>query len=140
MEPVATMPLAPARTRASSRLDALRERVATTPGRLTLIAVAVVASAVFFGAIATGAEHSRAHAAQVARSQTEPLLGSAATLYTTLSDANATVTTTFLKGGLEPPALRARYVHDLRFASDSLATLTREVGRSPQARSAIRTI
>ncbi len=137
---VATPPTAPGRTRATTLLDALRERVTTTPGRLVLIALAVVASAVLFGVVATGAEHSRAQAAQAARSQTEPLLVQAATLYTALSDANATVTTTFLKGGLEPPGLRAHYLNDLRIASDSLATLTREVAVPAGARSAIRTV
>jgi hypothetical protein len=72
--------------------------------------------------IATAAERSRASAASAARSQTEPLLGQAATLYTALSDANATATTTFLEGGLEPPARRARYAADLRLSTDALAS------------------
>jgi hypothetical protein len=105
-----------------------------------LIAAVVVASALCFGVIATGAERSRVQAAQAVRTQTEPLLVQAATMYTALSDANATATTTFLRGGLEPPALRARYLQDLRVASDSLATLTREVGGSADTRTAVRTV
>jgi hypothetical protein len=121
-------------------LDWLRSRVTTTPGRLVALSVLIVVAAVCFGAIATGAERSRAHAAQAARTQTEQLLHQAATLYTALSDANATATTTFRKGGLEPPSLRAHYLGDLQTALDALARLTREVGNSPDASAAVRTI
>jgi hypothetical protein len=112
----------------------------TTPGKLTWLAVLVVAGAICFGVIATIAEHSRAQAAQAARTQTEPLLVQSVNLYTALSDANATATTTFLKGGLEPPARRARYVADLNAASRALATLTRGVGDDPVAGAAVQTI
>jgi hypothetical protein len=98
-----------------------------------LISVLVVAAALPFGLIATAAERSRAHAAQAVRTEAEPLLVQSATLYTALADASATATTTFLKGGLELPARRARYVRDLRQASDALATLTRDVGNSADA-------
>jgi len=126
-------PAAPARAWA-------RERLTTTPGRLVLVSILVVAGAVCFGVIATAAERSRARAAQAARAQTEPLLAQAVTLYTALSDANASETTTFLTGGLEPQARRAHYLQDLRLASDSLTTLTREVGGSADARTAVATI
>ncbi len=86
------------------------------------------------GAIAITAERSRAAAAQAARAQTEPLLLQAATLYTALSDASATVTTTFLQGGLEPRARRAQYLGDLRLASNSLTQLTREASGSAETR------
>lgn len=139
-EPVGALRRAAAGLRAAPAFDRVRDRVTTTPGRLALIALLVVAAAVSFGAIATAAEHSRAHAAQAARSQTEPLLVQASTLYTALADANATATTTFLTGGLEPPARRALYVSDLRTASDALTSLTSEVGSSADARAAVRTI
>lgn len=136
-QPVATLPAAGARTPAARAVERLRVRVATTPGRLVLISVLLVVGAVAFGVSATLAERSRAQAAQAVRTQTEPLLVQAVKLYTALSDANATATTTFLTGGLEPPALRARYRGDLRLASDALAGLTREVGSSPAARAAV---
>ena len=74
------------------------------------------------------------------RTQTEPLLVHSVLLYTALSDANATATRTFLKGGLEPPALRARYLADLRLASDSLAALTHEAGKSVDVGAAVKSI
>jgi hypothetical protein len=118
----------------------VRERLTTTPGRLVLISIVLVLAAACFGVVATLADSSRAQAASAARTQTEPLLGQAARLYTALSDANATVTTTFLKGGPEPPAARARYVTDLRLATDALASLTREASGSADVRAALATI
>jgi hypothetical protein len=118
----------------------LREWMATTPGRLILIAIGVVAGALVVGGVATVAERSRADAAQAVRARTEPLLVQAVTLNTALSDANATATTTFLKGGLEPPARRAQYLRDVRAASDALAALTRALGNSPDAQMPVATI
>ena len=126
--------------RAGSVSAWLREGLATTPGRLVLASILAMVVGVGFGVIATAAERSRARAAQAVRLQTEPLLVQAVTLYTALSDANATATTTFLQGGLEPPSRRAQYLQDLRRASDSLATLTRGVGGSVDARTALGTI
>ena len=108
----------------------VRERLATTPGRLVLISISVVVGAVVFGAIATGAEQSRERAARAAGTQTEPLLVHAARLYTALSDANATEGTALLSGGVESQEERTRYQTDLRVASNSLSALTREAGTS----------
>jgi hypothetical protein len=112
----------------------------TTPGKLALVSTLVVAGALCFGVVATLATRSRADAAKAAKTQTEPLLVQAVTLYSSLSDANATATTTFLTGGLEPPQRRAHYLQDLRMATGSLTTLTREVSGSSRARAAVRTI
>jgi hypothetical protein len=118
----------------------VRARLTTTPGRLALVSIAVVVGAVCFGVVALVTEQSREQAANAARTQTEPLLAEAVSLYASLSDANATATTTFLTGGLEPAARRARYLHDVRAASNSLATLTRQLGASASARDAVATI
>ena len=138
--------VAPARTRKRPglRIGALpawvRDRLATTPGRLVLVSILVVVGAVCFGAIATGAEQSRERAAKAARSQTEPLLVHAANLYTALSDANETEATALLSGGLEPPAKRARYLADLRIASNALSALTGEAGTAASTPVALSTI
>jgi hypothetical protein len=139
---IATAPL-PARRRANRAGAALgwaRARLITTPGRLVLISALLVVGAVCFAVIATGAEQSRERAVRAARTSTEPLLVHAVNLYTALSDANATVATGLLAGGLEPPAKRARYLHDLRVASESLTALTREGGTSAGAPVALRTV
>ncbi len=134
---------APARrrsTRAGATLGWFRDRLTTTPGRLVLTSVLLVFGAVFFGVLATGAEQSRERAVQAARTGTEPLLVHAVNLYTSLADANATVATGLLAGGLEPASKRARYLHDLRVASQSLTALTSEAGTSASAPTALATV
>ena len=125
------------RTWFASARDWLRERLSTTPGRLWLLAVSLALGAILFGAIATYAEHSRSQAAHTIRTQTEPLLVDATALYTALSDANATATTTFLQGGLEPASRTARYAGDLNGATSALAALAGSLGTSPAAGPAI---
>src|SRR5437764_2544047 len=128
---------APARrrsARAGLALGWARERLTTTPGRLVLAAIAVVLGAACFGIVATGAEQSRERAVRAAQTATEPQLVHAVSLYTALSDANATVATGLLGvGGLEPPAARLRYLHDLRVATGSLTALTAGAGASASA-------
>jgi hypothetical protein len=118
----------------------VRGQLTSTPGRLGLASVLVVIGALILGSVAFSAERARSQAAQAVASQTEPLLVEAVTLYAALSDADATATTTFLKGGLEPPARRARYENDLRMATTSLAELSRQVGDSATARNSVATI
>ncbi len=115
----------------------LAEWLRTTPGVLGLISVLVVVGALCFGVAATLTEGSREQAAHAVRTETEPLLVDAAILYAALSDANGTVTTTFLTGGLEPPARRARYLVDLRDAGAALERLTVRAGGSAKALSAV---
>jgi hypothetical protein len=95
---------------------------------------------VLFGIRATGAEQSRERAVRSASTGTEPLLVHAANLYTSLSDANATVATGLLAGGLEPATERARYTRDLLVASQSLTALTSEAGTSSRAPTALATV
>jgi hypothetical protein len=126
--------------RAGAAFGWVRERLATTPGRLVLISISVVVGAVVFGAIATGAEQSRERAAKAARLQTEPLLVQAENLYTSLSDANATVATGLLSGGVESTTNRNRYLGDLAVASAALSTLTRQAGTAGNASAGLATI
>src|SRR6202012_3890766 len=129
-----------AQTRTAALWQRLRRRAMTTPGKLATASTLVGAGGLCFGVVATVAVASGSKAPNAARTQTEPLLVQAVTLYDSLSDANATATATFLTGGLEPPKQRAHYLQDLRLATGSLTTLTREVSGSSTARAAVRTI
>ena len=61
-------------TRTAALWHALRRRATTTPGKLALVSMLVVAGALCFGLVATLASRTRSDAAQAARTQTEPLL------------------------------------------------------------------
>jgi len=128
------------RARVGAVLGWARDRLMTTPGRLILTSALVVLGAACFGVLATGAEQSREHAVLAARTSTEPLLIHAVNLYTDLSHANATVATGLLSLGPEPLNERARYLRDLRGASQSLTALTREAGTSAAAPAALSTV
>lgn len=135
----APAPASRRRSRAGGALGWVRARLATTPGRLALTSVLVVVGAVVFGIVATGAEQSRERAVRAARTSTEPLLVHAVKLYTALSDANATVATGLLSGGLEVGSSRLRYAHDLQVATSALTALTRGAG-TPAAQADLGTI
>ena len=119
---------------------ALRARLRTTPGRLRLAAGVLALAAIAFGIAMATAAASREQAADAVATRTEPLLLEADGLYASLSDADATATTTFLIGGLEPVARRRRYLADLGSASARLTSLTEQVGSSAEARAAVATV
>jgi hypothetical protein len=128
------------RLRARRPQVALRARLRTTPGRLRLAAGVLALAAIAFGVAMATAAASRRQAADAVATRTEPLLVEADGLYASLSDADATATTTFLIGGLEPVDRRRRYLADLASASERLTSLTDQVGDSAEARDAAATI
>lgn len=130
----------PALASAGQWIKGIQARLTTTPGRLRLAAALLAVGAIVFGALAASAVSARRQAAHSVATDTEPLLVAAEGLYASLSDADATAATTFLTGGLEPPARRERYAGDVRAASAQLATLARQAGGSAQTRAAVRTL
>lgn len=128
------------RLRARRPQVALRARLRTTPGRLRLAAGVLALAAIAFGVAMATAAASRREAADAVATRTGPLLVEADGLYSSLSDADATATTTFLIGGLEPVDRRRHYLADLASASERLTSLTDQVGDSAEARNAAATI
>lgn len=122
------------------RVLRFRPRVDSTPARLRLALVLIVVAATLFGVSVATAAHSRFVAARSAGERTEPLVVQAVDLHSALSDADATVSSTFVTGGEEPRVRRARYLADLRRASGALTVLGREADASARARDAIAVI
>ena len=94
---------------------------------------AIVLVALLAGLVLGALTALRRSAADAVATRDEPVMVGAQRLYAGLSDADATAATTFLRGGAEPPALRARYVAQLRTASLQLADLGRRVEGSDEA-------
>jgi hypothetical protein len=126
------------RARATRWLGLLR--LEGTPGRLRALAALLVVATLVFAIVAATATSSRRRAAQSAATETEPRLVAAESLYAAMADADATATTTFLTGGLEPPKRRRRYAGDIQTASRELATLARRSSGSASALSAVQTL
>jgi phosphotransferase system HPr-like phosphotransfer protein len=110
----------------------LRARAETTPGRLRLTMAAIVIVALLAGLLVAALTALRSSSADSVATRDEPVMVGAQRLYRALSDADATAATTYLRGGAEPAALRARYLDDLRTASLQIADLGRRVEGSDE--------
>jgi hypothetical protein len=115
------------------RASRLRAWAATTPGRLRLAMAVVLLAAVVAGLVLAGVTAVQRDATDSIATRDEPLMVDADGLYASLSDADATAATMFLRGGTEPADLRARYLADLRRASVQLAGLGRRVQGASEA-------
>jgi hypothetical protein len=103
----------------------------TTPGRLRLALIGLVAASLAWGALAgfTVSQYSSAATSVVMVS--EPLALDAQQIYHDLSDANDTAATAFLVGGLQPFSLVNRYNADVKAASAAIERATALGGGSP---------
>ncbi|MEV5721199.1 hypothetical protein AB0L41_45675 [Amycolatopsis mediterranei] len=100
---------------------AIIRSAATTPGRLTVIAVGLVLLALVAGLVATLSVQDRDDTISGVIDHREPLAAASQQVYRSLSDADATAASAFLSIGTEPPQLRQRYERDIAEAGAALA-------------------
>lgn len=122
----------------------LRSRVRrlsdTSPGRLRLILATLLGLGLLAGLVAGLTAYSaRAGTADLGQ-RAQPLLVEAETIYSALADADTTAAQAFLTGGLEPPALTARYDADLARATASLASAARRTPDGGASADAVRAL
>ena len=110
-----------------------RPSLSTTPGRLRLLLVIGVLLSLAWGALAAFTANQYAAAAASVVSTREPLSLDAQQIYARLSDANDAAGTAFLTGGLEPPAVRQRYLADIGAAESGIEKATADDGGAPGA-------
>ena len=84
------------------------EFVGSTPGRMALIAIALIATVLAVGVTASTTIADRRDRLETMRLHTEPLADAAQRIYGALSIANTAATTAFLSGGIEPQDVRDR--------------------------------
>ena len=111
---------------------------ATTPGRLTVIAVGLILLTVLTGLIGAIALRQKQTTINNLIDHREPLAAAAQQLYRALSDADATAASAFLSGGSEPSDLRARYEIDIAQAGAALAKASSDVSGDPAAEAQVR--
>jgi hypothetical protein len=99
----------------------------STPGRMALTAVVLVAALLVVGVTASKMVSDRQNQLEYLRSHTEPLADAAQRIYGALSFANTTATTAFLSGGVEPHDVRDRYDAAIGQASAGLVTASNGV-------------
>src|SRR5215472_3512588 len=115
------------------RLLRLVERGAiagTTPAKLRLLLIGVLALSLIWGAVAAWTVAAHASATANVLSVSEQLSLDAQQIYRSLSDADATDAAAFLSGGLEPLSLRHRYQADIAQAARRLEAATAAAGNS----------
>jgi hypothetical protein len=101
--------------------DGLRERLSSSPGRLSVWLAALLVLGLAAGLAAVIGVQQRHGTADSVRTRSGPLAVSAQQLYRSLSDADATAAAAFLSTGAEPADLRLRYQRDITAATDALA-------------------
>jgi hypothetical protein len=106
---------------------------ATTPGRLSVIAVGLVLLTVLTGLVGAIALRQKQTTVDNLIDHREPLAAAAQQLYRSLSDADATAASAFLSGGAEPADLRNRYEVDIAQAGAALAKASSDVGGDAEA-------
>ncbi|MBB4686716.1 hypothetical protein [Amycolatopsis jiangsuensis] len=94
---------------------------ATTPGRLSVIAVALVVLSLVAGLVGVLSVQGKDNTVEGLVDHREPIASSAQQVYRSLSDADATAASAFLSVGAEPPALRKKYEQDIADAGSALA-------------------
>jgi hypothetical protein len=115
-----------------------RGPISTTPRLFRATSIALLVAGLAFGLISWVSVASRRDATDAAARQSERSLVQAEQLYVFLADADATAATTFVTGGVESAARRARYVADLEAATVRLTTLSAQTGGSTAAARAVR--
>lgn len=105
----------------STRLAELNELARTTPGVLTILAAALVLFSVLIGVVTALTVQGKAQALDDLTTRSGPLSVASQDIYRALSDADASATSAFLSGGLEPVELRERYESDIAQAEAALA-------------------
>lgn len=118
----------PERGRPHRRIDRLIADSSTTPGKLQIARIVLVVGIVLAGVVGVVTANNRMHTTGDIAERLEPLNANVTNLYQSLADADATVAAGFLSGGVEPQEVRARYDHDIRMATASLAQAGTQAG------------
>lgn len=118
----------PAGSVVAGRLRRRRLNLATTPGRLWLLLVGLVALSLGWGALSAFTAQQYSSAASSVVSTRELLSLEAQQIYSRLSDANDAAATAFLTPGPEPASTRQRYLGDIAVASSMIENATAQVG------------
>nr|WP_199923363.1 hypothetical protein [Streptomyces sp. NRRL F-5123] len=114
-----------------------RSAATTEPGRLRIIGAALAVLVVAFGVATAWQVNDRAQAADNVVSHSAPLSATAAEIYRSLADADATVTAGFLVSGPQPDDVAKQYQDDITTASKLITDAAANSRQSPEAQAQI---
>ncbi|GAA3009102.1 hypothetical protein [Actinokineospora diospyrosa] len=124
---------APQRQAGPSALGRVTRSATTTPGRLSVLAVALLLLTAITGIVAAVTAQAKRDTLSDLVAHREPLATAAQQIFRSLSDADATAASAFLSGGVEPATLRTRYEFDISQAGTALGKASSDVGGDPLA-------
>jgi hypothetical protein len=110
------------------RIRRRRLDLATTPGRLWLVLIGLVALSLAWGALSAFTAVRYSSAASSVVNTREQLSLAAQQIYSRLSDADDAAATAFLTSGPEPAGTRQRYLADITVAGSTIESATAQVG------------
>lgn len=121
-------------------MERIRAGASTTPGRMWVVSLAVLAAIVLVWALASYAVGRRGQGINTVGSDVEPVIVISQNIQSLMSGADALAANSFLAGGLEPPIQRVRYQQDISQAQDNLTMAAQAGGQAAAAINAIRTL
>ena len=124
-------------TSPARRTRAVRGLSLTTPAQFRLAAAVLVVGLAVLGLVGVQVALDRADAVTAVADDATPMLVGAEELYVALADADAAASSAFLRGGLEPRDLRAKYRARIAEANAWLTKIAAEPDLSPESRAAI---
>ena len=92
----------------------------STPGRLSGIAFGLLVLSIVVGVFTSSGVQAKSAEVQDLAASAEPLSVAAQDIYRALQDADATASSAFLAGGIEPAATRQQYLADIAQATSAL--------------------
>jgi len=98
----------------------LRKFVQSTPGRLIGMAAGVLVLAIIVGVLTASGVQGKGDQVRDLATTAEPLSVAAQDIYRALQDADATASSAFLAGGIEPAATRQQCLADIAQATSAL--------------------
>jgi hypothetical protein len=116
-----------------NRWRALRDRAATTPGRLRLLSVAVTAGAAVLWLVGSGGLVGSARALDSMGRGTVPAIVLAQQIHTALAAADRSAANAFLSGGIEIVEPRTEYEIDIATATADLEQAAEQNRDGPEA-------
>jgi hypothetical protein len=131
------VPPAPARARRRRRVP---WSGSATPDRLRRVGAVVVVGCLIAAVVSLVSGLTRVDAVAEGGGRVAALTAGAAELYRTLADADASATTGYVSGGVEPAAVRARYDDDIARASAGLVDAAGRIPAGDPAAAAVATI
>lgn len=104
--------------------------VLTTPGRMSVFAVLAVVAVLLGGIVASGTITQRQSHHETLLAEVEPVANASQTLYSSLTIADSAANTAFITGGIEPAALRDRYLQAIATSSSAIIAASQGLDRN----------